>query len=329
MRARRPTAVRCIRHRIRRQCPTGHRFNSLQPQHVTTVVFADLVGSTGIFERLGDKTASHFVTQLTGELSRVFEQNNGRVVKLLGDGLFVVFPQEGDALSACVTIQKRLLEDPVRAGGSGPPVQMQIGIESGEVVEIEGDCFGDAVNSAARLADLAGAEQILTTQRVRDALAPPLRGPLRSLGPMYLRGKSEVTEVFRVEWQTGRDADATIMGVSMMAKPRQDALELTGAGQTVRVEPRAEKITIGRATTATLSVNDSRVSRVHATLEWRGGHFVLNDVSSFGTWIYMGNQSEPVVLRRTETYLVGSGEITLGCERDADSVPLLRFLVKS
>jgi len=296
---------------------------------VTTVVFADLVGSTGIFERLGDQTASHFVTQLTGDLSRVFEEHRGRVVKLLGDGLFVVFPEEGDALAACVTIQKRLLEDPVHAGGTGNPIQMQMGIESGEVVEIEGDCFGDAVNSAARLADLAGAEQILTTQRVRDALAPVLRAPLRSLGPMYLRGKSDVTEVFRVEWQTGRDADATIMGVSMLAKPRQHVLELSYADQTVSLAPRAEKISIGRATTANLSVNDSRVSRVHATLEWRGGHFVLNDVSSFGTWVYMGNQTEPVVLRRTESYLVGSGEITLGCERDADSVPLLRFAVKT
>src|SRR4051812_42530779 len=62
---------------------------------VATVVFADLVGSTGIFERLGDETAGRFVTQLTTALSRTFEQHRGRVVKLLGDGLFVIFPVEG------------------------------------------------------------------------------------------------------------------------------------------------------------------------------------------------------------------------------------------
>ena len=105
---------------------------------MTTVVFADLVGSTSMFERLGDETASRFVTQLVGALSQVFEQHSGRVVKLLGDGLFVVFPQEGDALAACVSIQKRFLDKPIRAGGSGAPVQMQMGIESGEVVEIDG-----------------------------------------------------------------------------------------------------------------------------------------------------------------------------------------------
>lgn len=295
----------------------------------TTVVFADLVGSTGIFERLGDATASRFVTQLTSALSKTFEQHRGRVVKLLGDGLFVVFPAEGDALAACVSIQKRLQEKPVYPGGHGAAVQMQMGVECGEVVEIDGDCFGDAVNSAARLADLAGADQILTSQRVRDALAPMQQAQLRSIGPMYLRGKAEATEVFQVDWKVDRDADATIMGASMLKAAKDMFLEVSAAGQTLRLEPRGDKLTLGRATTASLSLNDSRVSRVHATLEWRGGQFVLNDASSFGTWVYVGNQSEPVVLRRTECYLVGSGQIALGCERDAESAPLVMFSVRA
>ncbi len=297
---------------------------------MATVVFADLVGSTGIFERLGDETASRFVTQLTGAMSKTFEQHSGRVVKLLGDGLFVVFPGESDALAACVSIQKRLKDKPVHPGGTGGPVQMQMGMESGEVVEIDGDCFGDAVNCAARLADLAGAEQILTTGRVRDSLAPIQRAQLRSLGPMYLRGKSEATEVFQVDWNVERDADATVMGASIF-KPaaRESSIEISGAGQTVRLEARGEKLSLGRAVTASLSVNDSRVSRVHATVEWRGGQFLLSDCSSFGTWVYVGNQSEPVVLRRTECYLVGQGQIALGCERETENAPLLLFSVKA
>jgi class 3 adenylate cyclase len=296
---------------------------------VATVVFADLVGSTGIFERLGDETAGRFVTQLTTALSKTFEQHKGRVVKLLGDGLFVVFPQEGQAIEACLAIQKRLQEKPVNPGGNLGPVQMQMGVETGEVVEIDGDCYGDAVNSAARLADLAGAAQILTTQRVANALSPAQREQLRSLGPMYLRGKSDATEVYRVDWQVDRDNDATVMGASMF-KPHQGKggfLELAAAGQTVRLEPRGEKLSLGRAATASLSINDSRVSRLHATVEWRGGQFVLSDGSSFGTWVYMGNQTEPVVLRRTECYLVGHGQIALGCDRHAENAPLVLFSV--
>ncbi len=295
---------------------------------MTTVVFADLVGSTSMFERLGDETASRFVTQLVGALSQVFEQHSGRVVKLLGDGLFVVFPQEGDALAACISIQKRFLEKPIRAGGSGAPVQMQMGIESGEVVEIDGDCFGDTVNSAARLADLAGAAQILTTQNVWSALGPLQQASLRSLGPMHLRGRAEASHVYRVEWQADHDEDATMMGRSMAASASPQVLSLEAGGQTVRIDARSLAISIGRGAGATLALNDPRVSRMHATLEWRGGQFVLSDASSYGTWVYFGNQREAVVLRRTECYLVGSGQISAGCERREGS-PLIRFSIGS
>ncbi len=294
---------------------------------MTTVVFADLVGSTSMFERLGDETASRFVTQLVGALSQVFEQHRGRVVKLLGDGLFVVFPQEGDALAACISIQKRFLEKPIRAGGSGAPVQMQMGIESGEVVEIDGDCFGDTVNSAARLADLAGAAQILTTRNVWSALGPLQQASLRSLGPMHLRGRAEASDVYRVEWQAGHDEDATMMGRSMAASAPQ-VLSLEHGGQTVQIDARSLAISIGRGAGASLALNDPRVSRMHATLEWRGGQFVLSDASSYGTWVYFGNQSEAVVLRRTECYLVGSGQISAGCERREGS-PLISFSIGS
>lgn len=299
---------------------------------MATVVFADLVGSTGIFERLGDETAGRFVTQLTTALAKTFEQHNGRVIKLLGDGLLVLFPLEADAVAACVAIQQRLVDKPVYPGGStagGHPVQMQMGVESGEVVEIDGDCYGDAVNTAARLADLAGADQILTTQRVRDALPAAPRAQLRNLGSMYLRGKAEASEVFRVEWQPERDAEATVMGVSLFKPILDGVLEISLAGQSLQLRPQGPKLTLGRSTTASLAVNDTRVSRVHATVEWRGGQFVLSDVSSFGTWVYMGNQSEPVVLRRTECYLVGQGHIALGCDRNADEAPVAQFAVRA
>jgi len=296
---------------------------------MTTVVFADLVGSTSLYERLGDAAASGFVNQLVGVVSQVFEQHQGRVVKLLGDGLFVVFAGEGDALAASMQIQKQLFDAPLLAGGNGPPVQMQIGIESGEVVEINGDCFGDTVNSAARLADLAGGGQILTTQNVWMALLPIQRAALRSMGPMYLRGRTEASHVYRIEWQTGRDEEATMAGRSMFAVSQTSFLELSYAGLVVRLDAKSEPISLGRAAESALPLNDQRVSRMHATLVWRGGQFVITDASTYGTWVYMGNQSEPVVLRRTECYLVGSGQIVPGCSRADEAAPRIDFAIKS
>ncbi|MEO7105171.1 MAG: adenylate/guanylate cyclase domain-containing protein [Rhodoferax sp.] len=292
-----------------------------------TVVFADVVGSTGLFEQLGDTNASLLMNRLTNLLGKVFEQHQGRVVKLLGDGVFAVFPDAGNAISACVTLQTRFKTDPVIPGPDTPPIRMQMGVESGELVEIDGDCFGDAVNSASRLADLAGADQILTTQHVWDGLVSAHRAMLRSLGPMHLRGKVHASHVYRVEWQSDRDLDATAMGMSMYTPNPQQTLSLTVQGRTQIFPLTAGGITIGRSTDASLPVLDPRVSRVHATICSRGGQIVLADASSFGTWVYFGNQSEAVALRRTECFLVGFGQLSLGCQIHADKPPLVAFEV--
>ena len=291
------------------------------------VVFADIVGSTGLFEKLGDTSASQLMNQLTGVLGRVFEQHNGRVVKLLGDGVFAVFPNAGDAIAACVSLQARFKAEPVIPAGAGRPIQMQMGVESGEVVEIEGDCFGDAVNSAARLADLAGADQILTTQNVWNEILSAQRPSLRSLGPMHLRGKALATHIYRVEWQTNHHMDTTAMGVSMDAPAKHQTLALTLAGRTQVFDIAGAGITIGRSTEAKLPILDPRVSRVHATITNRAGQIVLTDTSSFGTWVYFANQIEAVTLRRTECFLVGFGQLSLGCEIGADKAPMVSFEV--
>lgn len=294
-----------------------------------TVVFADLVGSTSLYERLGDATASAFVMELTKGLQQSFEAHQGRVVKLLGDGLFVVFQSGGDALAACVSIQKNLADIPLLAGGVGAPIQVQIGMDSGEVVEINGDCFGDTVNTAARLADLAGGGQILATQHVWAALPPLQKVSLRSIGPMYLRGRAEASHVYRIEWQTGRDEEVTMMGGLSHAGSRTAILELGFDGRAVQCDAQSGQMTIGRALDAGLSVNDPRVSRLHATLQWRGGNFVLTDASSYGTWVYLGSPTDGVLLRRTECYLSGTGHIVPGCELADVRAPVITFSLKS
>jgi adenylate cyclase len=316
---------------------------------VSTVVFADLVGSTSLYESLGDAAASRFVSQLIATLSKTFESHHGRVVKLLGDGLFVLFPSEADALAACVALQQSLQENPVypplASTATAAPtaitaVQMQLGMESGEVVEIGGDCFGDAVNTAARLADLAGGGQILTTAQVRTALPGALRNLLHSLGPLFLRGKTDATEVFRVQWRDEVEGEVTVMGAALAAPVRSGRLSLrlhsahgSPQGQAFVLESPQGRANIGRAmhtaegldAAKIIVVSDARVSRLHCNIAWRGTHWVLADVSSFGTWVYVGEQVRGVALRRSECQLVGSGYISLGCERTTDTAPMVRY----
>lgn len=311
---------------------------------MATVVFCDLVGSTGLFEKLGDATASHLVTQLNSALGRAITQFEGRVVKTLGDGIFAVFAQEEQAFNACCLIQREMQDRPLMlfadeklAVSSGTfrslRIELQIGMEAGEVVEINGDCYGDAVNSAARLADLAGARQILTSQRVRDALPSSRHGELSSLGPMFLRGKGETTTVYRVNWQKRDeiDPDATMLGVSFKDALRTQELHMSFGSKTVKLLQSGSAIKaihLGRANTCELEVSDPRVSRTHASVQVRGNQFVLTDASSYGTWVYVGSQSEPLVLRRTDCVLVGEGDISLGCERTADKAAIVHFSVQ-
>jgi adenylate cyclase len=311
---------------------------------MTTVVFCDLVGSTGLFEKLGDGVASHLVTQLNNALSRSITHFEGRVVKTLGDGVFAVFAKEEQAFQACCLIQRDIHERPLMlfadeklAVSSGTfrslSLQLQMGMESGEVVEINGDCYGDAVNIAARLADLAGASQILTSQRVHDALPAGLQGELTSLGPMFLRGKGEAIAVYRIHWQKRDeiDPDATMLGVSFEEALRTQKLTLTFQGQTITLVQQGSAIkslSLGRATTCDLSVSDPRVSRTHASVQVRGNQFVLTDASSYGTWVYAGGRNEPIALRRTDCVLVGDGDISLGCERTVDQAAIVRFSVQ-
>jgi adenylate cyclase len=292
---------------------------------MSTVVFADLVGSTTLFEQLGDGAASRLVTQVVQALSKVFEKHHGRVVKLLGDGLFVVFDTEVNAISACVAIQKQLHEYPIRPGGKGPPIEFQMGVECGEVVEIDGDCYGDAVNSASRLADMAKAQQILTSQRVREALGNDHLSLLRALGPMHLKGKADATNVFQVAWRPETDADATVMSASVQTAQKPQQLHLFANGLEHLVHNNGEKAILGRASSCSLAFDDARVSRAHAAIEWRGRQFALVDTSSFGTFVYFGDNVEPLLLRRTEVFLVGSGVIALGADRHAESAALINF----
>jgi adenylate cyclase len=164
-----------------------------------TVVFADLTGSTRVFEAIGNARATETVTRLIQWIGGVCESHGGRVVKSLGDGVFAIFANGANATRAVLELQrnhqKRLQTWPAPLR-----MELQIGVASGEVVEVDGDCYGDAVNLASRLSDLAGPGQIWATESVIDQLQGG-EARHRSLGPINIRGKNEMPVVHRIDWQ--------------------------------------------------------------------------------------------------------------------------------
>jgi len=111
---------------------------------------------------------------------------------------------------------------------------------------------------------------------------------------------------------TPASADWTHLDRSFFRPYVTHHLELSGNDSSVWLRPDEKMLTLGRASTTTLAVQAPEVSRVHAIVRWRGGHFVLRDISSFGTWVYVAGQGQPLVLRGGECKLIGRGRIALG-----------------
>lgn len=295
----------------------------------STVVFADLTGSTKVFEAMGNAKATETVTRLIQWIGGVCEAHGGRVVKSLGDGVFAVFLGGTSATSAVLELQrnhqKRLQSWPA-------PLRMdlQIGVASGEVVEVDGDCYGDAVNLASRLSDLAGPGQIWATESV---IAQLREGDVnhRNLGPINIRGKNEMPVVHRIDWQDEVSEFFTMPAALTPGKPQDSSFgQIELAWLDVRSLYRATELPIhlGRVDDAQFVVNDPRVSRLHARIEARQGSCVLVDVSTYGTWVRFhgtAGASGEIALRREECVLHGSGEIGLGAPLSDFSAPTIAF----
>ena len=125
----------------------------------STVVFADLFGSTGVFEALGNAKATEAVTRITAWVAQKFNSHGGRVVKFLGDGVLATFEDNTTALVAVVDMQ-RSYKTLLSHMPSNNYMPLRIGVARGDVEVVDDDCYGDAVNIAARLSELTGPHQI-------------------------------------------------------------------------------------------------------------------------------------------------------------------------
>jgi class 3 adenylate cyclase len=295
-----------------------------------TIAFVDLTGSVSVFETLGNDRATKAITKLTQWIGFKGQEHGGTVVKMLGDGVLMSFTDNRKALDAVVQIQQEHAQR-ARQWPSNLKLQVQVGVARGAVVVVDGDCFGDAVNMASRLSDLAGPEQILASDTAVHALGAG-RGSIRSrsLGPMRIKGKAEPCEVFRIEWQSEMPSEFLTMPAELHSlPPRDDArnsgIELVCLDTTRVFGIKDLPIEIGRAAEASFVISDPRVSRLHARIEFRSGSYVLEDTSSYGTWVRFNGGEHVIVLRRQECLLHSDGEIAMGAPFSDFSAPTLSF----
>ncbi|WP_435771879.1 adenylate/guanylate cyclase domain-containing protein [Nocardioides sp. SYSU DS0651] len=161
-----------------------------------TLFFSDIENSTQLNDRLGDRTWVKVLAAHDRVLRGRIGQYRGQVVKTAGDGFMVAFRDAEAACRAALDIQRDLPRDLLlRRHG---PVQVRIGIHTGQVVAREGDYFGRNVAMAARVADLAHGGEVLASDAVRDALDDDAAVELSEMGTAELRGLPGEHVVWRI-----------------------------------------------------------------------------------------------------------------------------------
>ena len=277
------------------------------------VLIADIVSSTSLYESLGNLAARQRVAGCLEQLSSTVGAHGGQVVKSLGDGILTTFPLEGGALPAAARMCEQAEER---------QLQVRVGIHYGEVLEEAGDVFGDAVNTAARIAALAKPSEILITAALRDTLPAALRATAHRVPPIAIKGKREPVQLFSIlnSGAHARDeACQTVeLGRSQFGRfPGLEAsrLELRHGVTKMQLSPGME-LSLGRDPQNGLVVDHPLASRLHARIFHRQGKFILEDLSANGTYVL----TQPGIrlrLLREQAILVGGGEIYLGAEPES------------
>ena len=279
-----------------------------QPIDTCTVMFADVVGSTRLYEQLGDVIANSIISEVIELMQVATRTNSGTVIKTIGDEVMCRFTSADDCARAAIQIQEKLELGMVQ----GTFVAVRIGFHSGPaILQQDGDIFGDSVNIAARMSGIAKGRQIILSKNTAELLTLSLKQKTRDFDRVHVKGKSEELSISELVWE---NAGVTrMMSIDSLMSQLKQELVLHCNGLEYTTDTEGSDLQLGRSEECDLVVGAELASRFHARIEIRRGNFVLTDQSTNGTYVRSddGNTS---YLRRDEMVLKGDGVISLGAQ---------------
>jgi len=290
-----------------------------------SILFADIAKSTHLYETLGNSLAQSIINRCLTVLAKVTERYSGTVIKTIGDEIMCTFPTADDAVKAAKEMNQSLeaLSLPEKPGFTPPNIY--VGIQYGPVICEGGDVFGDAVNVAARMVALAKQRQIITTQETVDALSQDLKTAAHHIDTTVIKGKSGEASIYEIIWE---QQDVTVMLDDAMGSPAfKCRIELRLRDVVIEVDDNRPSASLGRQLHNDIVVENNRVSRSHARVEYRRGKFLLIDQSTNGTFVTIQGK-KAVQVKRDEFALIGSGIIGLGQEMTTDTPEAIHYTVK-
>ena len=280
----------------------------VRPTAHWAVLFADVVGSTKLYDTLGDVVAKQLIDECLVVLKVVVLQYGGRVIKTIGDEIMCVLPSADAGCLAATDMHHKITALPEV---SQIKRTVRIGFHFGPVIEENNDVFGDTVNVAARMAGLAKSAQIITTGATVAALSNMLQLSTRKIAALSIKGKGDDVAVSEVIWQGGEELTMTTSSLAFTNKVVSMRLEHCAQDRAWVVDVSHASIVLGRDANCDIVIADRNASRQHARIECRRDKFFLVDQSTNGTSVAIANEAE-VLLRREEIMLRGSGRIGFG-----------------
>jgi len=176
-------------------------------QEQLAVLFADISGSSDIYERLGDERGRRAIAQCVANMTKNLAAFQGALIKVTSDEVMCTFPSAELAFHAACAMQDALENNRYI---DGEPMHIRIGFHYGEVARESGDVFGDTVNLAARVAAKTRANQILVTQAVVAALPPALGAKTRRIERAELKDQQAQYQIYMVIWSSEEKMNARV-----------------------------------------------------------------------------------------------------------------------
>ena len=166
-------------------------------RRLAAILAADMVGYSRLMEADETGTLARLRTHRLELVDPVIVKNKGQIIKTTGDGMLVEFQSVADAVECAAEIQRRMAR---RNADVSPArwIQFRIGINLGDVIVEDGDIFGDGVNVAARLQELAPPSGICVSAAVRDQVGDRLNVAFEDLGEQSVKNIVRPIRVFRV-----------------------------------------------------------------------------------------------------------------------------------
>lgn len=290
------------------------------------VLFADICGSTALYERLGDDLARQLILRCISIMSGKVAAYHGRLIKTIGDEIMCTFPSAETAFHAACAMQSAVEND---RPADGTSMHIRIGFNYGEVISEFNDVYGNTVNVAARIATITRAGQIMATRAVFDALPFDLRERMRQILRAEFKGLQDRLEVYEVISEKEHHLSTRIGMPAYRKSPEYvHELLLRYRNSSTKVSKEHRSAVLGRGESCDLIVQNDLASRLHCRIELRFGKFVVTDQSTNGTFILTGGGGL-VHVTREETILHGHGAISLGVAFSEHPTELVEYSVTS